>query len=342
MHLHPLLPWLTAFAAVWWGVLSGGLAAQPHRRLLGGKDVLPADFPPVVHVYVSSAGQRRLCLGALVDPQAVLTTAQCMLDNAGGVSASLETQVVVGSSESVPGTEGQYVETDRYLIHPNYTTNGLNHNLAVVYLTAPAPMSTNVSTVAVYNRPMDTNATALVVGAGHSEANAKQSPTRLQAAPFTIAPVNQCAAAQPSSYHNGPTFCADSSGTPNVCTGDGSSPAFVQEEGRWYVAGLVGAKHATDDGTLCDASPAMVFFTRLAYYLPWLTTDAELTRNDLAHGTGGEPADPPPGVDPNADETLAVQSASSALPTVPPVLPLALAALSGAVLGAVVGIGPVT
>ncbi|KAJ1984966.1 hypothetical protein H4R34_000309 [Dimargaris verticillata] len=322
-----------ALSAIGWGLLGSGLAAQLQRRLLGSQDVLPADFPPVVHVYVASAGQRRLCLGALADPQAVLTTAQCMLDGAGGVSASLETQVVVGSSESVPGTEGQYVGTDRYLIHPNYTTNGLNHNLAVVYLTDPAPMSTNVSTVAIYNRYMDANTTTLVVGAGQSEANAKQPPTRLQAAPFTVAPANQCAAAQTSSYNNGPTFCAETPGAPNVCTGDSSSPAFVQEDGRWYVAGLVGAKHAEDDSASCDASAATVFFTRLAYYLPWLTADAGLTRNDLAHGTGGEPADPPPGIDPNADEILPDQSASSAPLTVPLIPPLTLAALYGMVLG---------
>ncbi|KAJ1927935.1 hypothetical protein IWQ60_002491 [Tieghemiomyces parasiticus] len=275
-----------------------------RRRLVGGVDIQSGQYPFIVDVFVSTDGQRRQCLGTLVEPTAVLTTAQCMMDIKGQVRTDLRVEVVVGSTEDLPTIEGTHVRVQNYTIHPNYTANALANNLAVVYLVDAAPLSKTVGTVKVYNELADEGHVATVVGANPASTSAGHSPGTLQAAEFSVGTVVQCQSLVGNYYTNGPILCAPTKPSNDLCEHDGGAPLLINQDSAWYLSGFMSGKAYNSTNTACGQPGGLAYFTRVAYYLPWLTTDGRLTAKDVTFGTGGEPAAPPANVT-TTDDTIA-------------------------------------
>ncbi|KAJ1970231.1 hypothetical protein IWQ62_000058 [Dispira parvispora] len=321
------------------GPLTRGPRYQSHhKRILDGKDVAIGDYPFVVHVDVTTQGQRQPCLGTLLSDKLVVTTAECFLDAKGNLASPKDTEVevVVGSTERSPTNQGEYIQVVDYVVHPNYTAHALNHNIAAVRLKDTVGLSANVSIVKVYNEaiPSD-NFQATFIGAGSNQADQKGYPSVLQTATFKLADESHCRQVQKSYYTNGPTLCSDPSNGPYTCRGDASGPLVTEGQATgmkgstYFLVGLLGAKSAkgSDSDTQCDLAESVQLFTRVAHYAPWLAEQVGRDVIDLTHGTGGEPLPPPPGIDEDDDlrtEGNDGQHSMASLPTSPLTLEFAV------------------
>ncbi|KAJ1651761.1 hypothetical protein IWQ61_007750 [Dispira simplex] len=300
-----------------------------HKRILGGKDVAIGDYPFVVHVYITTQGQRQPCLGTLLSDTLVVTTAQCFLDTQGNLGTPKDTkvEVIVGSTERLPHDQGEYIQVVDYAVHPNYTAHALNHNIAAVRLKETVGLSANVSIAKVYNEaiPSD-NFQATLIGAGSNQADQKSYPSVLQMAVFKLADESHCRQVQKSYYTNGPTLCSDPSDGPYTCRGDASGPLVTESQApgmkgsTYFLVGLLGAKStkSSDSDTQCDQKESTLVFTRVAHYAPWLADQVGLEAIALTHGTGGEPLPPPPGIDEDDDlmtEENDGQRSAASIPT---------------------------
>ncbi|KAJ1994511.1 hypothetical protein H4R33_000217 [Dimargaris cristalligena] len=304
---------ITGLFALWCLVHSFQAELSPagFTRMVGGDDVELGQFPFVVHLYIHDQGQRRQCLGTLVTPDSVLTSAQCMLDTQNKVNLNLTVEAVVGSVENVPTNQGVYIEVKDYLLQPNYTANALSNNLAVVYLQSNVTLNANTTTVQVYNKAIDEDTGVTVVGSDDDDKPTDTDPGDLQFAPLKVGNETQCQKVVKDYYRNGPTLCVMTSDEPDICQGDSGGPLLIQEGKSWYLVGFLGGKNIVSGSSQCGGAGGVSFFTRVAHYLPWLTTQAGLKNSTITFGTGGEPADPPANITQTDDTTITTTTPES-------------------------------
>ena len=141
----------------------------PEKRIVGGVETRPGEFPWVAELKVSG---RHICGGSLIDRSWVLTAGHCVVRQS---PASLS--VVLGEHDRSrnEGVE-QTVGVAEIIMHPDYVadfnpTDGIRGNpdkdLALLRLASPASLSARVATVDIAGLPgVGTNLT--VVGWGRT------------------------------------------------------------------------------------------------------------------------------------------------------------------------------
>ena len=112
-----------------------GSAGPPQRKIIGGREVAPGEWPFVVRV-----DARLGCTGSLVAPNWVLTAAHCLVDHDGSVTDPSDISVFLGYDWDKGVCENTREEIGRVIIHPDYDyePKGFIPDAALVEILRPA------------------------------------------------------------------------------------------------------------------------------------------------------------------------------------------------------------
>ena len=113
-----------------------GSAGPPQRKIIGGREVAPVEWPFVVRVDAS-----RRCTGSLVAPNWVLTAAHCLVDDEGIVDEPGDVSVFLGYDWDKGVCENTREEIGRVIVHPDYDhrSRGSIPDAALVEILQAAP-----------------------------------------------------------------------------------------------------------------------------------------------------------------------------------------------------------
>ena len=113
-----------------------GSAGPPQRKIIGGREVAPGEWPFVVRVDAS-----RRCTGSLVAPNWVLTAAHCLVDDERIVDEPGDVSVFLGYDWDKGVCENTREEIGRVIIHPDYVhrPRGSIPDAALVEILQEAP-----------------------------------------------------------------------------------------------------------------------------------------------------------------------------------------------------------
>lgn len=114
-------------------------------RIVGGTEVIPHSYPFMVALIVSFGGVQLLCQGCIVSNMMILTTGKC-IDNSDSV------QVIAGAHDMTrvePDQRRQIVYPPQYRIHPNYTANWFDNDIALLWVDFPFVPSQSIQIVAL-------------------------------------------------------------------------------------------------------------------------------------------------------------------------------------------------
>ncbi|KAI9579324.1 hypothetical protein GQX74_004796 [Glossina fuscipes] len=210
--------------------------------------------------------------GALLTSQHVLTAAHKVHNIP---EKSFKVRVgewdAASTNEPVPA---QDVSVSKVYVHPNFNKNNLQNDVAILKLVNPVSLVTKstVGTVCLPTIPLKQGQRCYVAGWGKSDfgpTGAYQSIQREVQVP--VLSNDNCQTALRKTrlgsrfiLNNLSFICAGGEVGKDACTGDGGSPLVCENNGIWYVLGLVAW------GIGCAAPGIPGVYVNVNSYIPWI------------------------------------------------------------------------
>ncbi|XP_034546287.1 coagulation factor IXa [Notolabrus celidotus] len=249
---------------------------RPHKRIVGGKVVLPGEIPWQVALIARPSGHL-FCGGSILSERWVITAAHCLAEGHSSFFVRL-------GEHNVYINEG--MEQDHEVLeqqaHPRYNASIslYNHDIALLYLKSPITFSTTVRPIcmgpkAFIEALVKVASPATVSGWGrtHFQGLTADNLQKVEV-PFTdrteckrsssarITPVMFCAG-----YHDEEK---------DACQGDSGGPHANKIHDTWFLTGIVSW------GEECAKEGKYGVYTRLSLYYRWINHVMGLTKHRLA------------------------------------------------------------
>lgn len=238
-----------------------------HPRIINGTPVteigdetLRQELKPV-GIVASMVYPDGFCTGTLISPTHVLTAAHCA-------------EFIGGQTAGLFVIEGSVYSTSRIFIHPNYNTNTLDNDIAILELSEPV---TGITPAEICRTTPQVGQKLLIVGfgaAGDAETGSDGSFGVKMAGYTTIEEVTATLV----------LWTFDDPEEANTAPGDSGGPGFLE------IAGVLCIACITSGGTEEDAGLGdMAFNTRIDAYASWLdgiitpTTEEESSNGCPSH-----------------------------------------------------------
>ena len=259
---------------------------QQTIRIVGGDEAEPGTWPWMAALVRrgSDAYSGQFCGGSLIHPEWVLTAAHCVESG-----TENDFDVIIGV-HNLSKDEGDRIEVDAIIIHPNYDSESLDSDIALLHLSAPSDRP--YVNLIPPGDPTDIAAAgtlATVVGWGATESGGVLNPfpdypeTLFQVSVPIVS--NETARISYASLNESPGAITETmlaagyeDGGKDSCTGDSGSPLMVDlaaggwdleldtqiKRQNWVQAGIVSW------GKGCARAGYYGLYTRLSLFTDWI------------------------------------------------------------------------
>jgi|GEM_PF-1443977 len=270
----------------WFQQEDGAFRYSFKNRIIGGSSVSQGTYPWMVSL---SSSYGHSCGGSLIAAKWVLTAAHCVVD-LGNVNPDLNVSI---NRATLSSSEGELIAVDEIIIHPNYTTDDNNNDVALLKLRTPS--SQTPVTLVTGNEGDFTGSLARVIGWGNRSTTDFDYPDVLHEVAVPVVSNTVCN----SAYGNitNAMLCAGvAEGGIDSCQGDSGGPLVVLNNNSWTQIGVVSW------GQGCALPDYYGVYARLTELVAWvnattsnisdpqLPTTVNLTSGQSVTGTVGSTA----------------------------------------------------
>ena len=236
--------------------------------IVGGDDANISDYPWQTAVgYQSSPGSwfSAYCGGSVINEYWVLTAAHCVQ----GETANT-TSVRVGATNSY-ASGGDIYQAAEIIQHPNYNSNTMNNDIALIRLSSPIQFDNNVQPILlicdqqVQLGAEDPGEMSWITGWGEDEGTAN-NPNQLQ---VVSVPITEDSNYGWNQIDADMIMAGYSGGGYDSCQGDSGGPMVVRDvnDTEWLQVGIVSWGYG------CAESGYPGVYARVSYFLDWICTN---------------------------------------------------------------------
>ena len=206
----------------------------PWPMIVGGTEVDPAcpdcKYPFMVSVQWTGNWGGHYCGGSLVREDWVVTAAHCMT---GESTSGTVVKIGLHNVNGTTGSETRYI--DEIIIHPQYSSNSLDNDYALLHLTQPSsfePIQLITDTDHDEEPVMST-----VMGWGATSSGGSSSNILLE---VDVPIDDSCGSYSNSEITNNMVCAGDGNGGEDSCQGDSGGPLIMtNDEGEYELIGIV-------------------------------------------------------------------------------------------------------
>jgi len=228
------------------------------QRIIGGSHARANSWP--WQIMLRGAGS--LCGGALIDTRHVLTAAHCITQP---IQVD-QYKVYIGAHEvNKPMYMEQELSVEKIWVHEQYDDRTTANDVAVIRLKNPVQISDTVNVICLPGaEAKNVNDTVWVSGWGRVAHGGETSPILKQTHMDTAG--DKCLIYGRDKFSLEKQICASKHGVGYTCQGDSGGPLMYEQEGRWYLNGVV--SYGSSDCGVGAGHPSV--YARVSYYLPWI------------------------------------------------------------------------
>lgn len=252
------------------------------QLIVGGQTAKVGNWPWHTAIFHREGGTFEYkCGGTILDKNTILTAAHCVR-LANGIIASERLSVQVGRNRlRVADDRAQEHEADRILVHKDFRTDSVQHDIALIKLATDLRFTDYVQPVCVWNKGDDRllirDQEGTVVGFGATSTSGFSET--LNEARLPVVENQVCIDSNREVFGQTLTsnmFCAGRRDGVNACNGDSGGGLFFLSGDRWYVRGIVSFSPTIESTGRCDPLE-YVAFTDVARYIGWIAQSLNST-----------------------------------------------------------------
>ncbi|XP_078490118.1 uncharacterized protein LOC100185217 isoform X2 [Ciona intestinalis] len=251
-----------------------GTSTTTGGRIVGGELATIASWPWSVYIKIGST----LCTGALIKRDVVLTAAHCLINRVTNLD-ELRIYLGVQNITDTGNIHSQHIGALRYVIHPNFVSNTLENDIALIFLRTEATTGDYVNTICLPNGEQVAEGTKCwATGYGAISEGGPLSKTLRQVA-LPIANSQTCVqnyARISRTVNTVKTLCAGyDQGGRDSCQGDSGGPLVCQRcnSCNWFLAGLVSF------GRGCARVGMFGIYSRMTYFEQWIASETGMSHS---------------------------------------------------------------
>ena len=227
-------------------------------RIVGGDQSASDDWPWMVALIDNNASViDPFCGGSLVSPSWVVTAAHCVENES---YSSFE--IYYGDTD-VNGENGRRVPVKQILIHPDYNSDLIDSDIAMIELSENLE---DIPFISVLSD--DTNIVGLdgiVMGWGRTGEYAQHSDVLLQVTVPIVSNETCSEAFDPGEITENMICAGDAVSKKDSCYGDSGGPLIVYTQGKWFLTGVVSW------GEGCARPGNYGVYTRISQFYTFIT-----------------------------------------------------------------------
>ncbi|KAI5643312.1 trypsin domain-containing protein [Phthorimaea operculella] len=243
-------------------------AAESGSRVVGG-EVAPAGAYPYLAgliITMPNTPNPSVCGATLVSANRLITAAHCWFD---GVRQAVQFEVVLGSQFLFSG-EGTRIVAERVVMHPQWNTQTLANDIAMIYLPRNVEFSDTIQPAALPDSYM---LFLTWVGwwgqaAGYGRINDREgvtTATQVNHVRLQIIDEYDCAVIYSPEFVRSSTLCTNGFGGVGICTGDSGGPLTIRYQDKDFLMGV--SSFVSRDGCEIGLPSA---FSRVTSHIPWI------------------------------------------------------------------------
>ncbi|XP_065260202.1 prostasin-like [Emys orbicularis] len=247
-------------------------------RIIGGQDAKKGNWTWQVSVQEDGA---HICGGSLISAQWVVSAAHCFNPS---VPYS-QYRLVLGAHQLLPLSPKPVLsKVQKIILHPSYNRTSLVADIALVRLKKPVKSTKFIRPISLpgASRQFPEKKKCWVTGWGNVEVTEPlPRPQTLQQLEVPIISTRDCNRRYNKLNPNSPLgpqriksdmICAGYMNSPKgFCNGDSGGPLACQQNGKWYLAGVVSwFMTRSERGIVCSEPKFPGVFTRVTAYNSWI------------------------------------------------------------------------
>ncbi|OMJ19318.1 Trypsin epsilon [Smittium culicis] len=281
---------------------------ENNFKIINGVAASKGEFPYAAFIYTELEQGANICAGSLISSNVIVTAAHCLFQGTTKTDVN-SIFVSVGSLNSIKSNKNVH-QVYQTIPHPGYNMYTAQNDIGIIILSGKTNLPES-SYAKIYDLKIENNSSVKAAGWGlTSNTDDSSIPDTLMSVSLNISSSKECKTFNPNWLNNNEaTVCVAAIDGKDTCYGDSGGPLSFSGDPSLPLIGVTSFGNSpsgleklqnrslkrqapqTQDKPSCGDEGGYSFYTRVYYYIDWISKVTKIPAKDLVYSTKNLPDD---------------------------------------------------